>query len=111
MSGSSTSWETHGQLRPTPFYHVDVGQDIEHGLVGIVLDPGFLTNHFVYLYYVTRDGTQNRLIRLTDVNGVGTEETVILERAAQPGHIHNGGILRFGPDRKLYVTIGEWNQP
>jgi glucose/arabinose dehydrogenase len=98
------------QLRPTPFYHVDVGQVVDQGLLGLVLDPNFSTNHYVYIYYVTSDGTQNRLIRLTEVNGLGTNETPILV-GLPANEIHNGGVPRFGPDGNLYVSIGEWNQP
>lgn len=96
------------RLRPTPFYHVDVGQGRDQGLLGIVLDPNFTTNHYVYIYYVTRDGKKNRLIRLKEVNGEGTEETLILDTLLA-NEIHNGGVPRFGPDGKLYVTIGEFN--
>lgn len=97
-------------LLPDFFYHVDVAQAGEQGLLGIVLDPNFSTNHYVYIYYVTSDGTHNRLIRLEEVNNLGTQPTVIIE-TPQAGVIHNGGILRFGPkDGKLYVTIGEWDQ-
>ena len=95
-------------LRPTPFYHVDVGQVGEQGLLGLVLDPNFTTNRYVYIYYVTRDGKKNRLIRLKEVNGEGTEETLILDTLLA-NEIHNGGVPRFGPDGKLYVTIGEFN--
>lgn len=98
------------QLRQTPFYHVEVGHGTDQGLLGLVLDPNFLTNHYVYLYHVTADGTQNRLIRVTEVNGQGTDETTIIEGLGA-NEIHNGGVLRFGSDGKLYVTIGEWNQP
>ena len=97
------------QLRPTPFYHVDVGQVVDQGLLGLVLDPNFSANHYVYIYYVTGDGQQNRLIRLTEVNGQGTNPTPILD-GLPANQIHNGGVLRFGPDGKLYVSIGEWNQ-
>jgi glucose/arabinose dehydrogenase len=97
-------------LLPDPFYHVDVGQVVDQGLLGLVLDPNFSANHYVYIYYVTGDGQQNRLIRLTEVNGLGTNPTPILD-GLPANQIHNGGVLRFGPDGKLYVSIGEWNQP
>ncbi|BFU94682.1 MAG: hypothetical protein NTNFB02_14040 [Nitrospira sp.] len=98
------------QLRPTTFYHVDVGHGRDQGLLGLVLDPNFSTNHYVYLYYVTADQLHNRLIRVTEVNGRGTNETPILD-GLPAGDIHNGGVLRFRSDGKLYVTLGEWNRP
>lgn len=98
------------QVRSTPFYHVDVGHGKDQGLLGLTLDPNFLTNHHVYLYHVTADESHNRLIRVTEVNGQGTDELPILD-GLPANEIHNGGMLRFGPDGKLYVTIGEFNQP
>jgi glucose/arabinose dehydrogenase len=81
----------------------------ERGLLGIALDPSFAKNGFVYLYYSYRGpgaSTVNRLVRMRDANGVGVEETVLLDGI--PGSdVHDGGRIKFGPDGKLYVTTGD----
>ncbi len=97
------------QQRAVPFYHTEVGTIGEQGLSGIALDPNYATNGFVYIYFTTPDTTHNRLVRVKDVNGQATEETVILDGLLAADQ-HNGGAIRFGPDGKLYVTVGEATQ-
>jgi len=36
----------------------------EDGLLGIQLAPGFVTNHWIYLYYSPKDVSENRLFAL-----------------------------------------------
>lgn len=97
------------QLRSTPFYHTAVGQIGEQGLTGIAIDPNYATNKFVYIYFSTPDEQFNRLVRVTDVNGQATNETILLDHILAADQ-HNGGVLLFGPDGKLYVTVGEATQ-
>src|SRR5262249_10547480 len=87
----------------------------ETGLLGIVLDPAFEKNHYVYVFYteVAGGGTQsggpngpNQVVRLTDVGNKGTNLTRIL-RDLPSGPEHNSGTMRFGPDGKLYVALGD----
>ncbi len=81
----------------------------EQGLLGIAIDPNFLTNGYVYVYY-TRAGTitENVVARLQEVGGVGTGLTVISPVGGIPSTtIHNGGRLVFGMDGKLYVGTGD----
>src|SRR4051812_2288470 len=101
---------TTATLQPEPWTTVDAraGQNNEGGLLGLALDPQFATNGFVYLYYSYRSGnaTVNRLVRMRDVNGVGIDETVLLDGVA--GNVnHDGGRLKFGPDGTLYLTTGD----
>jgi glucose/arabinose dehydrogenase len=83
----------------------------EAGLLGLALDPVFEQNHWVYLYYtaaLTGGGAVNRVVRYREVNGRLLERVVLLDNI--PGAvIHDGGRLRFGPDRLLYVTTGDAN--
>jgi glucose/arabinose dehydrogenase len=91
---------------------VEVALVSESGLTGIALHPNFDTNRFVYLYYTYRLGGElkNKVTRFTLVNNVLKEDKTILD-GLTGGQIHNGGRLRFGPDKKLYVLTGDGARP
>jgi aldose sugar dehydrogenase len=103
-----------GSPLPEPFAQVEVAQRPEMGLLGLTLDPDFARTRYVYLYYSQAKDDKpwrNRVVRFTDVGGKGTDMQVILDDlpiadwAFNGGH--NGGRLSFGPDGKLYVTVGD----
>ncbi len=103
----------NGTLLDQPFLTVSVNSFTERGLNGIVFDPEFESNGYIYVYYTTSsEPNHNRLSRFTadasnpDV-AVAASETVLLdlEELNQSLH-HNGGALNFGEDGKLYVGVG-----
>jgi glucose/arabinose dehydrogenase len=81
----------------------------ERGLLGLAVSPSFSRDHFVYAFYSRSDDeSKQRVVRWTDNSGVGTALTTIVDNL--PGGTdccHKGGRLAFGPDGKLYVTLGE----
>jgi glucose/arabinose dehydrogenase len=99
-----------GALLSKPFVTVKVLAHGERGLLGVVLDPEFETNHWVYVYYTARAPyAHNRLSRFVaegDVARPGSE-TALIEFPKLVTELHNSGTLRFGPDGKLYVSVGE----
>lgn len=106
----------NGQARllPQAFAQLATAKGSEAGMLGVALHPEFEQNHWVYLYYTEADPNRenrvplrNRVVRFTEQNNVGTDMTVILDDLAVSRRgVHNGGVLRFGPDGKLYVTVG-----
>ena len=99
-----------------PFAEVqDAYVSWEQGLLGITLDPDFEKNGFVYVYYSalveTGNGNGgkvvNKLVRFTDRGGTGTDVKVLLDNIPGSRGYHSGGGLVFGPDGKLYVTVGD----
>ncbi len=108
-------------LQPEPVASVPVQQAAESGLLGLALDPEFDRNHFVYAYYSEGDpasparGIRNRVVRFTERDGIGGEMTPILDNlpssASGAEDAHQGGALVFGPDGKLYVSVGETGNP
>ncbi len=108
----------NGVLLDEPFYRFGVSGQPEAGLIGLTLDPDFAHNHYVYVFYtsVPGGGTEsggangpNQVVRLTDVNSRGTDLTPIVPDLPS-GPIHNAGTLRFGPDGKLYIALGDNDQ-
>lgn len=81
----------------------------EAGLMGLTLHPDFASNRYAYLCYATEQSGR----RMTDVveryredAGKFVEPTTILDRIPA-ARFHAGCRLRFGPDRKLYITTGD----
>ncbi|MBI1930260.1 PQQ-dependent sugar dehydrogenase [Candidatus Poribacteria bacterium] len=106
-------------LLPLPFVDVPVNTVSERGLLGIAFHPNFESNGYVYAYYtlsstgsdtnVKANVVDNRVVRFTANGNVAQpgSETLIISLPVEPGPNHDGGNIRFGPDGKLYVTIGE----
>jgi len=77
------------------------------GLLGIAVHPAFDSNHFIYVYYTyEKDGTLwNKILRITESNNKLDAAKTIFDNI--PGSVYsNGGVIKFGPDGKLYVGTG-----
>lgn len=80
----------------------------EGGLMGIVLDPDFIQNRYMYVMHTYEEDNRiyNRVIRLVEENNNAFIDQVLIDRI--PGaRIHNGGRLKIGPDQNLYITTGD----
>jgi len=77
-------------------------QDGEAGTLGLALDPSFSSNRLIYLYYTARmsGGSVNRVVRYREVGGQLGERVVLLDNIPASG-THDGGRIRYGPDRLL----------
>ena len=99
---------------------VDVGAQVtvdrgnpndERGLLGMAFHPDFPANPRVYLSYTATAGTLvSRVVEYQSRDGgatldAGSGRTIL--QVAQPEPNHNGGHIAFGPDRLLYVGIGD----
>ncbi|MGE3165475.1 MAG: PQQ-dependent sugar dehydrogenase [Planctomycetota bacterium] len=98
-----------GRLQAEPVLEVTVSSSGERGLLGLALDPNFARNSWLYVLF-TRTPTTQRLARFRVVNGRAVEE-LVLRDDIPASSIHNGGTIHFGPDGKLYVTIGDLGDP
>ena len=103
-----------------------VNSGSERGLLGIALHPGFPTPAHVFLYWTeSSTGADTSVLSETTLLGnrvdrfawngssLTQDANIIRLRAIQedagqpPRGNHDGGILRIGPDNKLYVFVGD----
>jgi len=97
-------------LQGDPFMTLpNVDSQNERGLSGLCFHPDFPRTPYFYVYYTVLGKDRNRLSRFSLKNGLPdpASEMVLYEFDQLLGTIHNAGVLRFGPDRKLYVSLGD----
>jgi glucose/arabinose dehydrogenase len=108
-----------------------VNSGSERGLLGIALHPDFPATPHVYLYWTeSTTGADTTVLSETPLLGnrvdrfvwdgstLTPDQTIIRLRALQPAFEreptpaagrgnHDGGVIKFGPDGKLYIFIGD----
>jgi glucose/arabinose dehydrogenase len=101
-----------GQRREKPFLDLRpwVLAEGEAGLLSLAFAPDYPTSGLVYAYYTDRSGNL-RLVELrrspTDPDTLGAEPARELLHQIKFAANHNGGMLQFGHDGRLYVGVGD----
>ncbi len=88
---------------------IEVGEG-EGGSLGLVLDPAFAQNAFVYLYRTLPDQSANQVLRYR-FDGDRLVDQAVVVGGIPAANIHNGGRLAIGPDGFLYITTGDAAAP
>lgn len=92
-----------------------VFSELEDGLLGLAVDPNYQKNHWIYLYYspVGKEAIQ-RLSRFTFVGDSlerKSEKVLLTVQTQREQCCHSAGSVEFGPDRLLYVSVGDNTSP
>ncbi len=102
----------NGRALPRPFLDIQsrVISGGEMGLLSVAFHPEYARNGRFFVNYTADSGSLRTVIaeyRVSDDPDVaGRSERVLLE-IAQPYRNHNGGLNLFGPDRMLYIGMGD----
>jgi glucose/arabinose dehydrogenase len=112
----------NGNMLTEPVLQVNVSTEGERGMLGIAISKHIPTatstssststsNTFVFLYYTETNGSGsplgNRVYRYELVDNKLINPKLILNLPATPGPFHDGGKILIGPDKNVYVVIGD----
>lgn len=108
-----------GILENDSVLNARVDSEAERGLLGIdILKRGAKNDDYVFIYLTEKTnkngkeyGVRNRVYRY-NWNGTDLYNPVtLLDLPGEPGPYHNGGKIKIGPDKQLYVVIGDLTNP
>ena len=83
----------------------------EEGLLGLAFHPNFKSNQKFYVYYSQQDPKRSVVSEFTvskaDKNKADMKSERILLEFPQPYWNHNGGVMTFGKQGKLFISSGD----
>ena len=106
--------DADGNLLPEPFLDIRdrVHFSSEPGLLGMAFAPDYATSGLVYVFYNSRSGNGDLVLAEYHVSATNpnvldpyTWRTVLT--IVKPWENHNAGMLQFGPDGDLYISVGD----
>lgn len=107
-----------GRLLERPF--IDVAVNRFRGALGIGVEPNFAERPYIYLFFIPsgsgvdtddrEEADSIRVMRIEASGDVAGDTATIVRLTSRPGPFHDGGNVMFGPDGKLYVSLGELNR-
>jgi glucose/arabinose dehydrogenase len=99
----------NGRRQAKPFLDIRslVKSGGEQGLLSVAFHPRYARNHRFFVDYTDRNG-DTRVVEYRSNGRTALPRTAHqLLFVNQPFDNHNGGQLRFGPDGRLYVGMGD----
>jgi glucose/arabinose dehydrogenase len=109
-----TVWELDddGRRSLEPFIDVEDRVNpggIEQGLLGLAFHPEFADNGRIFIYYYHGEASTRLTELAVEPDGVvvDTSTEKVMMTFDKPTGRHNGGMLEFGPDGMLYLSLGE----
>lgn len=107
----------NGKIFGDPLLDANVANSVERCMCGIAISKHD-SKTYVFLYYTEINGkdgedrqgkepSANRLYRYELVGNKLVDPLLLLDLPANPGPRHNGGAIIIGPDKNLYVPIGD----
>ena len=101
----------NGSVLPTPFLdiHTLIAYGGERGLLGLAFHPDYPSNGYFFVNYTNTVGDTiiARYQVSSDPNVANPASATQFLFVNQPFSNHNGGQLLFGPDRYLYIGMGD----
>lgn len=100
-----------GKVSSTPF--LDLSKQIsccgERGLLGLAFHPDYKSNGLFFVNYTNTGGNTvvARYKVSSEANKADPASAQTLLTVQQPYANHNGGMIAFGPDKYLYIGLGD----
>ena len=94
------------------YVQADAAWSGERGLLGMAFHPGYLTNRYFFVFYMSPTAGGSDTLERYQISAGNTNQgdplsyVTLFEQVDQAGN-HNGGDLHFGPDGYLYVSLGD----